>query len=400
MAGNVFLYVYYVLVGRIVGVEGYGIVTALLSAVLLLSVPAIVAGTIIAKLAADLHAAADESRLRRLADVVDRTAWTIGGLLFAATVAFLTPIEQFFHLTSPAPVLISGAALALTIGVTAQRAVLQGQHRFRSFGVSYIIDSVGRAVIGPLGAIALGVAGAIAGIAAALIVAAGFNAIAMRRNVVAHAAPLRIPLRPFLKSALQIGATMLAINVMLFYDTILVRHFFPGGVAGLYSAAALVARAFYAAVGFIPIVLLPNATRRAAQGEPSRHLLAGALAIVVGAGMTAVILSFFDPGLLVRAIAGPAFGGAAPYVLPYVTALVALAAANTIANYKIGLGRYEQAAPLVAIAIAQVVVVTLRHGSIHDVLMTILFGDACALIVTLYRVTAPAATILPAETTA
>ncbi|MGH7683356.1 MAG: hypothetical protein ACREMT_03335, partial [Vulcanimicrobiaceae bacterium] len=332
--------------------------------------------------------------------VVDYWAWSIGAVLFGAALVFSASLARFFHLSSSVPVIVAGATLALSVVVTAERAVLQGQHRFTAFSVSYIIDSIGRATLGPLGAIVLGTSGAIAGITASLIVTAAFNAVAIRRKMAAKPEQLRLPLRPFAKSALQIGATMLAINGMLFYDTILVRHFFAGEVAGLYSAAALVARAFYAGVGFIPIVLLPHATRRASRGEPSKHLLFGALAVVAIAAAFAVGVSVIDPSLLVRSIAGPAFSAAAPFVLPYVVALVALATANTIANYKIGLGHYEHALPLVAIAIAQITVVVLRHNSIHDVLMTILAGDACALAVTLYRVGAPAATILRAEPTA
>lgn len=400
MAANIFLYIYYVLVGRIVGVAGYGIVTALLSAVFLLSVPATVAATVIAKLAADLHAAGDDARLCRLAHVVDRVALLSGGAVCGAAVACSPMLEHFFHLATPAPILASGAVLGLTIVVFAQRGVLQGRHRFVAFGFSYIIDTVGRSILGPLGAIAFGVTGAIAGIVIGLIATATFNALAMRHGTEGETAPLALPIRGFLKSAAQIGVTMLAINVMLFYDTILVRHFFDAEIAGLYSAAALVARALYAAVGFIPIVLLPNASRRAAKGEEATHLLLGAVGVVLIVGSLAIAASVVAPSSLVRFVAGPAFTAAGPFVLPYVTALVALAAANAIANYKVGLGRFEQALPLLVVAIAQIVVVVVRHNSIHDVLMTILAGDTCALVVTLYRVRSPARVVLRPETTA
>jgi hypothetical protein len=113
-------------------------------------------------------------------------------------------------------------------------------------------------------------------------------------------------------------------------------------------------------------------------------ILAGAVVAAVGA--LAIAASVITPAQLARAVAGPAFTGAGAYVLPYVTALVALAGANAVANYRIGLGRFEQAIPLTIIALAQILCVIAKHDSVHTVLMTLLVGDVCALIATLYGI--------------
>jgi len=54
---SVLNYLFYMLIGRGGGVEIYGVVTSLLSAVLVLSAPAIVVQLIVARLASDLEAA-------------------------------------------------------------------------------------------------------------------------------------------------------------------------------------------------------------------------------------------------------------------------------------------------------------------------------------------------------
>lgn len=387
MAGNFFIYIYYVLVSRIVGVESYGILIALLSAILLLSVPAIIAAAVIAKLAADFHAANDTGRLRRLANHVDRYGATVGLAVFIAVALASTPLELFFHLTSPLPVIVSGSALGLSLWVTAQRGILQGRHFFGSYAASYIVDAVGRCVFGAIGALRFGVVGAIAGFALDLAVTVLFNCFAARRGTTA-ASRLELPLT-FGGSATQIGLTLLAVNVMLYYDTILVRHYFSAETAGLYGAAALVARAVYTIVGFVPVILLPNASQRAARGERPTPLILMAGAVVSFVGVLAIAMSVIAPALLVRIIAGPAFIEARQFVVPYVVALVALSGANAVANYNIGLGRFKQSVPLAVIALAQIIVVVAHHGSPHDILMTILIGDCCALGITLYRVASP-----------
>jgi len=388
MAGNLFFYLYNVVIGHIVGVEGYGVVNALLSAILLFSTPAIVAGAIVAKLAADLHAANDGHRIRRLADLVDRTAWlTFAGVLVVVVAAHV-PIERFFHLSSSAPVVASGTALGLTIVATLQRAVLQGRQRFSAFVISNFIDASGRCVLGALGALRFGVAGAILGVALGLLLTVVFNALAVRLGTPRDSSSSDLRLPWLGKSALQIGMTLIAINAMLYYDTIFVRHFFDAQTAGLYGAAALVARAFYLVVGFVPVILLPKAAQHAARGERSLRLLLAAGGVIIVVGALAVGASIVAPVTLVSAVAGPAFAAAGPYVLPYVCALVALAGANAVANYRIGLGSFGHAIPLAVIAFAQVATVLARHHSVNDVLLTILVGDFCALASTLYGINA------------
>jgi O-antigen/teichoic acid export membrane protein len=386
MAGNLFVYLYYVIIGRIVGVEGFGVVTALLSVIYLLTVPAIIAAGVVAKVAADLHAVDDRQRLQRLANLVDRLGWITGAVACLLVISCTIPIERFFHLTSPFTVLGSAIALGASIVVTVQRSVLQGRHLFGAYAASYLLDMLSRCVLGAAGASVLGETGAIAGVAVDLLATAGFNMVAMRADLPREPARLQLKLPGFSRSVVKIGLTLLAINAMLLYDTILVRHFFSAYVAGLYSAASLVARTVYIVIGFLPVVLLPKAAQGAAAGKQSTHLLAASGLLIAVVAAFALGASVFAPGLLLRVLAGRAFTAAGPFVLPYVAALVALAAANAIANYKIGLGRFEQVGPLTLIAIAQIVVVLFRHDSVHEVLLAILIGDVCALIVSLYGV--------------
>ena len=82
---------------------------------------------------------------------------------------------------------------------------------------------------------------------------------------------------------------------------------------------------------------MPKVTACAASGLAPLPLLVaalGAAAIVVG---FAVACGIAAPATVVTLIAGNAFGEAAPLVLPYVVASGALAMANVVAAYKMGL---------------------------------------------------------------
>jgi len=346
MVANFFHYLYYMLVSRVVDVAEYGVVTSLLAAALLLAGPSTVGGAAIAKLAADLHAAGEDRQLRRLADLVDIAGLAVGIVAFAATLAFAGPIKAFFHLGSPVTVLLAAGTVAFLLLLPAQRALLQGRQRFVAFAASSVIEGIGKAVLGPFAAIHFGAAGALGGLLAALFLAAGFNTVATRRGTPTHGAAVAVRLRDFGSLAGKTVVALLSINILLFYDTVLVRHYFSAETAGLYGAANLVGRAIYVALGFLPVILLPKAAERLARGTAARPLLLAGVSAVVGGGAVAIGLCAAVPSVIVRLIAGP-------LVLPYAIAAVALAGANAVANFKIGLHRFDHALPLVCIALGE-----------------------------------------------
>ena len=383
MVANFFHYLYYMLVSRVVDVAEYGVVTSLLAAALLLAGPSTVGGAAIAKLAADLHAAGEDRQLRRLADLVDIAGLAVGIVAFAATLAFAGPIKAFFHLGSPVTVLLAAGTVAFLLLLPAQRALLQGRQRFAAFAASCVIEGIGKAVLGPFAAIHFGAAGALGGLLAALFLAAGFNAVATRRGTPTHGAAVAVRLRDFGSLAGKTVVALLSINVLLFYDTVLVRHYFSAETAGLYGAANLVGRAIYVALGFLPIILLPKAAERLARGTAARPLLLAGVSVVAGGGAVAIGLCAAVPSVIVRFIAGPSYVGAGPLVFPYAIAAVALAGANAVANFKIGLHRFDHALPLVCIALGEFIVVVLHHNRVEDVLVTVVIGNILAFAATL-----------------
>ncbi|MBV9440559.1 MAG: hypothetical protein JOZ24_11250, partial [Candidatus Eremiobacteraeota bacterium] len=70
MAANVLNYVFYALVSRTLGVEGYGAFSSLVAIVLIVSAPSLIGQMVIAKLATDL--ALDPERLSGLVRAIDR----------------------------------------------------------------------------------------------------------------------------------------------------------------------------------------------------------------------------------------------------------------------------------------------------------------------------------------
>jgi O-antigen/teichoic acid export membrane protein len=390
-AANVFNYLFYMLIGRRAGVVVYGEVTSLASALLVVGAPANVGQLIVARLAAGLDAHGEKAALRRLGDLV--TLWTCAAAAAAVVLAVLlrAPIARFFNLGETGPVIAAAATLGALLVAYVQRGVLQGAHLFEEFSYSLALETVtkvvlGVALVGPFGA-----TGALSGVAAGLVLAAGYNYLCFRRRFGGGRASVPFDRATLARIVGGVGLGQLTLTVLTFYDVPLVKHAFDERTAGLYAAAALVGRAVIGASMFVPPIILPKANARAAAGRSTLPLLLAALGLGAAVVAVAVVFSAFAPRFVVTTIAGRAFGDAAPLVLLYVLASGALSLANVVASYNFGLHRYEFVVPALAVACAEIVTLALWHPSLHAIVTVLAVGHACVFAATLYRGRVPAA---------
>jgi O-antigen/teichoic acid export membrane protein len=385
------LYAFHTVVSRRLGVAGYGALSSLLGAVLVISVLGTIATTIVARFAAEFAAVGDAPKLRRLRDVV--AAWCAGLIVVGAIVSFAAsgPLSDFLHLGDPRVIVFTGITTALGIAVSILRGILQGAQRFAAFAISNFADAGGRVVGGLAGVfLGYGVTGAMAGMGIGLLGALAYTCLALARAFNAPPERMRIDLRRLIATSGGVAAAIAGISTLFSFDQILVKHYLSAEEAGLYGAATLAGRAIYLVVSFLPTVVLPKATSHAASGESSTRLLAQAGGLAVAVCALSLAVCWAAPGLVVRLFAGPAFAAAAPIVLPYALALCALSIANLVATYKIGLHRFDFVGPLLAVLCAEVVAIANYHADAQAILRVLLAGHTTAMLVTLYRVTAGA----------
>ena len=386
---NICNYLYYVLLGRRIGIEGYGVVTALASSLLVVGAPAVVGQLIAARLAADLNARNDRPALGRLADIM--TIWGLGtgALVMVIAACFQRQLTAFFNLTDSTPIMVTATALALYTVVLLQRGVLQGSHRFAAFSISQAIESTIRVVASVLLATTLGAVGGLAGISVGLILAMVFNVLAFRAHFGRARARIALDRRLVLRVVSHVGVGWFTLTFLAFYDVPLIKHVFDSRSAGLYAAASLVGRTVFSAVSFIPTLVLPKANARVAAGKSPLPLLGGALAVAAAMIGASLIAAAIVPRLLVTLVAGRAFGEAAPLVLLYVVAAGALSLANVTASYKMGLHRYDFVPPVLAIAVSEVLVLRFWHPTLFAVVTVLAVGHTCVFASTLAGITLP-----------
>jgi len=388
VVGSVFNYLFYVLISRRTSVETYGVVTSLISALLVLAAPATVVQLITARLAADLEARGDIAALRKLAD--GTTIWTsaVAAIFVVAGILARGAIAAFFNLTSTGPVVIAAIAFGFLAVVIAQRGVLQGAHRFGDYSASLAIDGVVKLVGVPL-VTALGASGGLIGVGASQMAAFVYAQYAFRTRFGPNRARLALDRKLIARVVSHVGLGQITFTVLTFYDVPLIKHEFDAHSAGLYAAASLVGRALVAVLSFVPIIVMPKATSRVAAGQSPLPLLGGALGLAGAIVVVALLAGGLAPRTVVTLLAGHAFAAAAPIVLPYLIASGALSLANVVAAYKMGLHRYDFVIPALTVAVIEVGVFASWHPTLAAAVTVLLAGHIAILCTTLFRLNAP-----------
>ncbi len=381
IVANILNYLYFVLCGRILGVEAYGELTSLTAAVLVFSAPATVAQMIVARLVADEEAAGRVARRARVARAAVRaTLWCALGVTVAGA-ALARPLADFLHIASVWPIVVSAASLGLYAVITVQRGALQGAHRFGQFSASYCVESVLRTGIGVALAPAYGALGALIGLLAGVAGCFVYDEIVLRAggrpDAGGETSPGEIRVAYV---AWRIGVAQLMLTVLSFYDVIVARHVFSTRDSGLYASAALAGRVMIGLLAFVPTIVLPKATSRASAGRSTAGLFAGALGIGAAIAVPGCLLAALFPERVVTLLAGRAFAAAAPIVPVYVAAAAALGLANVVAAYQFGLHRYRFVALSTCAGLLEIVVLCAWHPPPLAMAGVLLAGHACVLV--------------------
>ena len=379
LANNAIQLIFVVLVTRLLGSDRYGALAALVSAFLILLVGGQAVQT----------SAAREVALGRLGDRAQTRAtvrhWSrtlaITSLVLAVVGALLK--DPLAALTGTPDDAWAAAAILPTGGLwlllSLQRGILQGLHVFKPVGLSIVAEAGGRLVLGGALAAAAGVTGAFLGTPLAFLVTAAGLAVVLDRRLggeeaVAPSRTLRSLIADGWVPIVGLGLLAVLQNV----DVIIARHQLGAGRAGSYAVAAVAAKSVvWVAIG-VGLQLLPQATRRAAEGLDPRPVLMRALAVLAIIATPALLIFALVPSLLLRLAFGPDTVDAAGALLVLGAAMTLLAVAYLTVQYMFALGQVRFLWVLGAVAVIEVVLLLSAHVSIAGFATVVLLAQALA----------------------
>jgi O-antigen/teichoic acid export membrane protein len=298
-----------------------------------------------------------------------RTVALVSG--FGLLVLLAAPAQWWadvFNTESAWPFVILAAGMPCYLLQAVGRGLLQGRLRFGSLAMTFVLEMVVRLLAG-LGLVAagLGVEGATLGLTLSFVAT---WLIVRRAQPSVAAAPMQvdelISLRVY---ALPVIVLLIGQIVINNGDVLVVKAFFPGERAGVYSAIALIGRAVFFLSWSAVTTLFPAVAQRDESGQGSNDLLLVGVGVVAGAcalmtGAIAVGGDRFFTGVF-----GPEYAGVQHLLVQYAIATSCFAIANLIVTYHLSANRAIESRLLVVGAVIQTVLLLTNHSSLSAVLV-------------------------------
>lgn len=279
------------------------------------------------------------------------------------------------------------AAIGLPAGVlwlllSLLRGGLQGTGDYRAVGISLVGEQAARLVLGAaLAAVGLGVTGAYLGTPLSLLAMAVYCGAELQRRTgafaaagdVAAGAPTR-RLRDHVAGATTPIAGLVIVALLQNVDIIAGKHRFSTDVASSYGATAVAAKVLVWVAMGAGFYLVPETSRRHADGEDTRRVLVNAIAIVLVCALPVLAIFAFGGRQLLQAAFGADRLLALDALLPLGVAFTLLALTYLAIQYLLALRRTAFLAPLGAIAIAEPVLLLTAAPSTPDGFAAVVLG--------------------------
>ncbi|MGI8922245.1 MAG: hypothetical protein ACR2HD_11385 [Solirubrobacteraceae bacterium] len=368
MGQNLIALVFTVAFAHLLGHGGYGSLSALIAAFLIVSLP----GTALQVAVARATALGKLGHGEQLAGTV--AVWIRDLLVAAVVLAVLAVLarRQLADLIGVSQTWAAAATLptaCIWLALSLERGVLQGIGAYVPVGASLLLEASGRLVFGVgLTLAGAGVTGGFIGTPISQVVATAILAVVLLKRLgrpTAHHPDWRLRMLVARSWAPLLGIALLA--VLQNVDVIVVRHRASGDTVDSYAAAAVAAKAVvWLAVG-VALYLVPEAARRAHRGLDARPLLLRSTAILLVAAVPMVALYAVAGHLLLSTVFGARLTRSTA-ALPWLGLAFSLFGVSyLIVQFLLALGRARFLALLAVGALADPLAVLLVPNRLSDI---------------------------------
>jgi len=334
-SGNIFNYLFQLAAGRSMTPDEYGSFNALNSSTVILSAPLGVVPLIMARFTAGF-ALEGMGRVRGLLGKAVRLSLAAAVAALGLGLALGPFLRDFLHLEAMAPVHILVAIVALSLIAPVPWGMLQGLQRFTGYGLSGASNACMRFVASLVLLVWLGL-----GVPGAML--CGLVGMVFQAGLAFYFIKDLFPMAPeplpqgFHREVGRYALAMVVSSVVTMclnnLDLVLVRHFCPGGEAGLYATAAILGRIAFYGPSVLMSVLFTEAVTSKASGETDNKSLWMSLGLTALLGGGFALACSLASELVVSLLFGAQYAAAGPLLSVISAAMALLAAANVFFVY-------------------------------------------------------------------
>lgn len=379
--GNIFSYLFNMFMGRMLGPEGYGELTVLLSFFMVASVANGAILTITMRYSGELYFSKNYESLRKFYNFMQKNVIYLSLAIVLLLLIFLKPVAAFFSISSWLTLLPVLAAVLFILVLTVNKGFLQGVQRFTA--VSYIgaIELILRFVIGFVLVYAgWQIYGALAGITLATILAFIISIFAIKKVDLTAQTNANQTAGFDKKEMISYGLPVLISSIMLILslnmDIFLVKHYFSASDAGLYAAISVISKIILYIGSPVISVMFPMISEQRAKGEKHYKVFLFSLLLTLAVSLLVLGVYSIAPGSVIKILYGTKY--TAYYnLLPEIgLAFLFYSLVNLMTNYYMAIKDFAYVWFYAIIMILQIVAVYFWHSDLLTVVRIFIFSFA------------------------
>ena len=334
-SGNLFNYLFQLVVGRNMSPADFGGFNALNSTMVIFAAPLAIVPLVMARFTARF-AIADMGLVRSLLSRAGLCATLLAVVAYGSGAACLPLLQSFLHIDAATPVLLMLGVMAGSFVLPVPWGMLQGLQRFTGYGVAGASNALFRLLGALLFVMTLswGINGALLSSLAGIVAAIAVNCVFLRDVFPLRGSPLP---KGLLKEVGTYSVGMLVSSVIVMIlgnlDLVLVRHYCDAEGAGLYATAAILGRiAFYLPSVLMSVLFTEAATaKESGRNDLSSLWMSMGLTALLGGGFA--LFCLVASSFVVKILFGASYTAAGPLLTVISAAMALLAVANILFVY-------------------------------------------------------------------
>ncbi len=376
-------FLYSLFMGRFLGPEAYGNLGALMSLLVIFSVPLGILSLLVVKLISSYWGRKDYAKIISLSEFLTPRLFGTGIIVFLLFVLSTPLLARFLNIDTYLPSFIMASYFILSFPAAYNRSVLIGALQFPYSALNGFVEIGSKLLIsvilvmlnfGLIGALLGPLIGSIAGYLLTIV-----ELKIIFRNIKKDS---NIPsIKSVLTPAIPVLFAYLSLMVFFTMDIILVRHFFSAADAGLYTALSNTGRIIYYAIGPIITVMFPVISSRASKGISYILPLFGTLVITLAFSSVGIFAYFLFPKFIISILFGNQYLDIVPFMGIFAFYITIYSINSILTNFLLSVSYYKPIYPLFLAALSQSIFIFFFHENLNTVIWVNIFTSVLYLMV-------------------
>lgn len=375
MVSNIGGYLYHLLMGRMLGPSDYGTLVSMISILYIFAIPSLTISTVVTKMASVSKAKEDYSKMNSVFQLFSRRFFFLELIIFGFVLLFCGQITDFLNVPQQRVVFIFLATTFLVKFLSPiNMGLIQGLQKFSfisAFSVLTVVLKLGLGVF--FVKIGFSIFGAVVGIVFSEFLVYFLSFFPLKFLFSKGRSVVKDEWRELSRYGFPAFIVILGLTSLYTTDIILVKHFFSAYEAGLYSALGMMGKIIFFASSSVVTAMFPLVAESHEKGESHKNLLFQSLMLVLIVSIVINLGYFVAPTFFLKALYGSSYLGASPILGFFGVFLSLYSVVNLLANYFLSIKKTIVAYFVFAASIAQVVMISVLHKSIMEVVSVSIF---------------------------